>query len=72
VLLTKSDKLRRGPGQAALLSVRRQLEALHPQATVQLFSSHTGSGVGELTAVLDGWLADTGAGMPAGGGPDPA
>jgi len=56
VLLTKSDKLKRGPAKAALLQVRRQLELLHPQASAQLFSSHTRAGSDELTAVLDRWL----------------
>jgi hypothetical protein len=36
--------------------VGRQLELLHPQASVQLFSSHTRAGCDELTAVLDRWL----------------
>jgi len=56
VLLTKSDKLKRGPAKAALLQVRRQLERLHPQASAQLFSSHTREGRDELTTVLDRWL----------------
>ncbi|MGD2112172.1 MAG: ribosome biogenesis GTP-binding protein YihA/YsxC [Gammaproteobacteria bacterium] len=63
VLLTKSDKLRRGPAGAALLATRRQLESLHPQASVQLFSSHARTGCEELTAVLNRWLGfeqDTG------------
>lgn len=72
VLLTKADKLKRGPGQSALLSVRRELGTLHPQATVQLFSSHTRTGVEELTAVLDHWLADDAAAAPDGDLPDPA
>jgi len=56
VLLTKSDKLKRGPAKNALLQVRRHIESLHPMATVQLFSSHTREGCEELTAVLDRWL----------------
>lgn len=70
VLLTKSDKLKRGPGQAALLGVRRELETLHPQATVQLFSSHTRAGVEELTTVLDRWLAAAGTEPPVGNAPE--
>jgi GTP-binding protein len=56
VLLTKSDKLKRGPAKAALLQVRRQLGALLPDASVQLFSSHSRTGCDELEAVLDRWL----------------
>lgn len=56
VLLTKADKLKRGPASAALLAVRRQLATLHPAATAQLFSSHTRSGCEQLAAVLDQWL----------------
>ncbi|MEZ5541125.1 MAG: ribosome biogenesis GTP-binding protein YihA/YsxC [Pseudomonadota bacterium] len=56
VLLTKSDKLKRGPASAALLAVRRELASLHPQASVQLFSAHTRDGCETLMAVLDGWL----------------
>jgi GTP-binding protein len=56
VLLTKSDKLKRGPAKSALLAVRRQLAALHPQATAQLFSSHTRTGCETLMAALDQWL----------------
>ena len=56
LLLTKSDKLKRGPAKNTLLAVRRQLELLHPQASVQLFSAHTRAGVDELMAVMDRWL----------------
>jgi GTP-binding protein len=56
VLLTKSDKLKRGPAKAALLAVRGQLASLHPNASVQLFSSHTRAGCEELVTVLDHWL----------------
>ncbi|MGB5539273.1 MAG: ribosome biogenesis GTP-binding protein YihA/YsxC [Gammaproteobacteria bacterium] len=56
VLLTKSDKLKRGPARSTLLQVRRQLESLHPQASVQLFSSHSRTGCEDLTVVLDRWL----------------
>ena len=56
VLLTKSDKLKRGPAKAALLQTRKALQQLHPEATVQLFSSHTREGCEELQQVLDHWL----------------
>ena len=62
VLLTKSDKLKRGPAKSTLLQVRKQLAALHPEPTVQLFSAHTRAGREQVQLVLDTWLglaADT-------------
>ncbi len=56
VLLTKSDKLKRGPARTALLQTRKTLQALHPKATVQLFSAHTRDGADELQQVLNEWL----------------
>jgi GTP-binding protein len=56
VLLTKSDKLKRGPAKAALFQSRKTLQQLHPEATLQLFSSHTREGCEELQRVLDQWL----------------
>lgn len=56
VLLTKADKLKRGPAAASLHSVRRELEQRYPLATVQLFSAQTGSGLDALRQRLDGWL----------------
>jgi GTP-binding protein len=55
VLLTKADKLKRGPASAALQQVRRFL-ADYPEASAQLFSSHDGQGVGEARALLDHWF----------------
>ena len=48
VLLTKSDKLKKGPAKSTLLKVRQALKA-HGGAniTAQLFSSHTKDGVEE-------------------------
>lgn len=59
VLLTKSDKLKRGPAQAALLGLRRELP---PGASAQLFSAKTGAGLERLVERLDEWYA-----MPATG-----
>lgn len=53
VLLTKADKLKRGPSQAALLSVRKRLPGL---ATAQVFSARTGAGVEELVETLSRWF----------------
>jgi GTP-binding protein len=56
ILLTKADKLKRGPAKAALLKVKRDVAELHPAATVQLFSALTPAGADEARAILDHWL----------------
>jgi GTP-binding protein len=56
VLLTKADKLSRGPGKSTLLAVRRELASV-PSTTVQLFSALSGEGIDEARAVLDRWYA---------------
>ena len=53
VLLTKSDKLGRGSAQAALRTVQRDLSG---SATVQLFSSVSGEGLGPARARLEAFL----------------
>jgi GTP-binding protein len=63
VLLTKADKLKRGPASAALQQVRRFL-ADYPEASVQLFSAHDGQGVDEARALLDGWFGYRGEETP--------
>lgn len=56
VLLTKADKLKRGPAQAALHLLRKSL----PEgASAQVFSAKKGEGLQELIAQLDEWF-----GMP--------
>jgi GTP-binding protein len=57
VLLTKADKLNRGPASSVLLQVRRTLDTDFPGTTVQLFSSSAKQGVEEARTVLDRWLA---------------
>ncbi len=52
LLLTKSDKLKRGPAQAALLKVRKTLP---PGATAQVFSSKNRTGLTELISRLNEW-----------------
>lgn len=56
ILLTKSDKLKRGPAQATLLSVRRELAEYGDLISVQLFSAHNGDGLQALRTQLDQWL----------------
>jgi len=58
ILLTKADKLKRGPAAAALQQVRRALEG-QPTSSVQLFSAHTNQGVQEARDVLDRWFGYT-------------
>jgi GTP-binding protein len=55
ILLTKADKLKRGPAQNTLLKVRREL-AGYPNTTVQLFSSLKKQGVEEARVQVLGWL----------------
>jgi GTP-binding protein len=57
ILLTKADKLKRGPAASSLLSTRRQLHSWHAGASVQLFSSLKQSGIDEAREVLARWLA---------------
>jgi GTP-binding protein len=54
VLLTKGDKLKRGPAQSTLLQVRK---ALPSGATAQVFSARTPQGLDDLIDRLDLWYA---------------
>ena len=56
-LLTKADKLKRGPAMNTLLKVRRDLrEAGWPGMSAQLFSALARTGLEEAWAQLDAWL----------------
>lgn len=55
-LLTKADKLKRGPAAAALHRVLRELAQLHPQSGAQLFSALKREGLEEARRRLDHWL----------------
>ena len=57
LLLTKSDKLKRGAAQNTLLAVQKELKPFD-NVTVQLFSSLKNDGVIEVRAKLDEWLGD--------------
>ena len=57
LLLTKSDKLKRGAAQNTLLAVQKELKGFD-NSTVQLFSSLKNDGVTEVRAKLDEWLGD--------------
>jgi len=56
ILLTKSDKLKRGQQANQLLQVRKVLEAEFPHATVQTFSALKKQGVDEIHRRLDDWF----------------
>lgn len=56
VLLTKSDKLKRGPAKNQLQAVRNELKKMPGQLSVQLFSSLKNEGLAEAWQVLDRWL----------------
>jgi len=56
VLLTKMDKLKRGPAKSALLKFTLLLKKEYPNCTVQLFSALKKDGAEEVRDVIDGWL----------------
>ncbi|MCF6355328.1 MAG: ribosome biogenesis GTP-binding protein YihA/YsxC [Candidatus Polarisedimenticolaceae bacterium] len=56
ILLTKSDKLKKGPANSALLSMRQEAASYGDIVTVQLFSSLKRQGIDEAHRVLDGWF----------------
>lgn len=57
ILLTKADKLKKGPASASLLKVQKSLADRQEQVSVQLFSSLKGTGLGALKLKLMHWLA---------------
>ncbi len=59
ILLTKADKLKKGPAGNTLQAVRHSLREADVEdlVSVQCFSSLKGQGVEELMAVLTRWLA---------------
>ena len=56
VLLTKSDKLKRGEANQTLRHVSLRLKEMTPLVSVQLFSAHNHSGTEKLILTLDNWL----------------
>jgi GTP-binding protein len=56
VLLTKADKLKRGPAQSTLLQVRK---AIPGSASAQVFSATTRQGLDALIEKLSGWFVLT-------------
>jgi GTP-binding protein len=60
ILLTKADKLKRGPALAALQQVESFLRESYTNASVQLFSSLKRIGIEQAYAQLDSWLYPAG------------
>lgn len=61
ILLTKADKLKRGPAMNSLLGVEKLLRDMDPGFTLlsaQIFSSLKKTGLTELEQKLISWLAD--------------
>ena len=58
VLLTKADKLKRGPAKSTLLSVQARLTEYGDLTSVQLFSSLKREGLRDLEKKLAAWLTD--------------
>ena len=56
ILLTKCDKLKRGPAKTALLGVKKELKAHEKWVSAQLFSSHNHEGMADLHRTLNWWL----------------
>lgn len=55
VLLSKADKLKRGPGQASLLKVRKRMPQA-PGFSVQTFSAKTANGLDQWLRCLRDWF----------------
>ena len=58
LLLTKADKLSKGPAKQTLMQVRGKVAHLGDLVTCQLFSALKHQGHEELIEVLDRWLTD--------------
>lgn len=56
ILLTKADKLNRGPAITALIAVRKSLKELNYEGSVQLFSATTRIGLDEAALQIGEWL----------------
>jgi GTP-binding protein len=59
ILLTKSDKLKKGPAKSTLLTVRAELQKIDADFSVQTFSSLKHTGIKEAHARLDQWFGLT-------------
>lgn len=59
ILLSKADKLNKGPANSALISVQQEVEPFGKHVSVQLFSSLKKDGLSEAQQVIAGWLQQT-------------
>lgn len=56
VLLTKADKLKKGPAANSFQKVRGELAEIHPDFSVQLFSALKRTGLQDVYKKLDQWF----------------
>lgn len=56
ILLTKADKLKKGPANNTLLQVKKILKPSQDRVSMQLFSSLKRTGIEELKLTLNNWL----------------
>jgi len=56
ILLTKADKLKKGPAKSSLLEVRKTISQISTDFSAQLFSSLKKTGIEEAHARLDDWF----------------
>ncbi|TCS43844.1 ribosome biogenesis GTP-binding protein YihA/YsxC [Reinekea marinisedimentorum] len=59
ILLTKSDKLKKGPAKNTYLKINNELRSRAPWLSAQLYSSLKREGVNELSEWLNGQLTET-------------
>ncbi|GGK61578.1 ribosome biogenesis GTP-binding protein YihA/YsxC [Amphritea balenae] len=63
ILLTKADKLKKGPAQNAVLKLKRDLDAKNnPLISIQSFSALKKNGVEQLRDRLNNWLLEEASG----------
>ena len=55
ILLTKADKLKNNPAKSVLLKVNELLSS-YQEVSIQLFSSHSHTGLSEARSVIRAWL----------------
>lgn len=58
ILLTKSDKLKRGAAMNSLLKVQKIITQEFPGVTAQIFSATKGTGVDEARKIILEWLTE--------------
>jgi GTP-binding protein len=56
LLLTKADKLKKGPAQATLLKIKKELGNQGYDASVQIFSALKKTGLDELVSKMNDWM----------------